>query len=96
MNFEVLIWCDAHQLERRRTVGAAIQSIKAALDAAEIEMPSEILALQATASFAAALRGDAVTPGGSVASDTDRTSDVRSTRRRGTMGAVSAEEGSDG
>ena len=45
----------------------AIAAVKAAMDAAGIEMPSDIVALQATSSFAAALQGGQVTPGGSVA-----------------------------
>ena len=44
----------------------AIEAVKVALDEAGVEMPADIVALQATSSFAAALRGERVTPGGSV------------------------------
>ena len=41
--------------------------MKSALDEAGIEMPADIVALQATPSFRAALQGDGeITPGGSV------------------------------
>ncbi len=40
-------------------------AVKTALDGAGIEMPAQIVALQATSSFQAALRGDdEITPGG--------------------------------
>lgn len=67
ITLEALIWCDPHQLELRRTVDAATEAIKVALDRAGIEMPAAVIALQGTTSFAAALRGEPVTPGGAVA-----------------------------
>jgi hypothetical protein len=42
-------------------------AVKRRLDEVGIETPAEIVALQPTSSFAAALRGDQVTPGGAVA-----------------------------
>lgn len=60
-------WCDARQRESLHVLHRAIDTVKKALDEAGIEMPAEIIALQATPSFRAAVQGDAeVTPGGSV------------------------------
>ena len=67
VHLDVRFWCDAHQLDMRRTLGRAIEAVKTAFDAHGIEMPSQVIALQATSSLAAALRGGEVTPGGSVA-----------------------------
>lgn len=67
VDLDVLFWCDAHQLEMRRTRNRAIEAVKTAFDAHGIEMPCQVVALQATSSWAAALRGGEVTPGGSVA-----------------------------
>ena len=60
-------WCDARQHESLMVTHHAIVRVKEALDEAGIEMPADIVALQATPSFRAAVQGDAdVTPGGSV------------------------------
>lgn len=67
VDLEVLFWCDAHQLEMRRARSRAIEAVKATFDEHGVEMPSPIVALQATTSFAASLHGRAVTPGGNVA-----------------------------
>lgn len=67
VNLDIRFWCDARQLEMRRTLDRAIEAVKTAFDAHGIEMPSQVIALQATSSLAAALRGGDVTPGGSVA-----------------------------
>jgi len=67
VNLDIRFWSDAHQLEMRRTLDRAIEAVKTAFDAHGIEMPSQVIALQATSSLAAALRGGEVTPGGSVA-----------------------------
>ena len=67
VDLDVRFWCDAHQLEMRHTLDRAIEAVKTAFDAHGIEMPSEVIALQATSSLAAALRGGEVTSGGSVA-----------------------------
>ncbi len=69
VHLDVIFWCDAHQLEMRRTLGRAIEAVKTAFDAHGIEMPSEVVALQATSSLAVALRGGDVTPGGNVANE---------------------------
>ena len=67
VDLDIRFWSDAHQLELRRTLDRAIEAVKTAFDAHGIEMPSQVIALQATTSLAAALRGGEVTPGGSVA-----------------------------
>ncbi len=68
VDIEVRIWCSSRQLDGTRVLGAAIIEAKRALDAAGIEMPADIVALQATSSFKAALQGEAdVTPGGAIA-----------------------------
>lgn len=67
VNLEVRFWSAPHQLELVRAVDKAVEAVKLAFDEAGIEMPVDIVALQATSSFRAALEGDAVTPGGSVA-----------------------------
>ena len=69
VDLEVLFWCDAHQLEMRRTVARAIEAVKDAFDEHGVEIPYPIVALQATSSFEAALRRRAVTPGGAVEDD---------------------------
>ena len=67
VDLDVRFWSDPHQLETRRTLDRAIEAVKVAFDEAGIEMPAQIVALQATSSLAAMLRGGEVTPGGSVA-----------------------------
>jgi small-conductance mechanosensitive channel len=67
VNIEARFWCEPEQHEVRVLLDEAIKSVKSALDAQGIEMPADIIALQATPSLKAALQGDAeVTPGGSV------------------------------
>lgn len=69
IDLQVRIWSPSRQLERLGVVDRAIRACKRALDDAGIEMPADIVALQATPSFKAALHGDAdLTPGGSVKS----------------------------
>ena len=67
VDLDIRFWSDAHQIEMRRTLDGAIEAVKTAFDADGIEMPSQVIALQATSSLAAALHGGEVTPGGSVA-----------------------------
>ncbi len=75
VDITVYFWTDAHRLESLTTRDAAIREVKAALDRAGIEMPAEIIALQATPSFRAALSGDQeITPGGGVRSTPASTS----------------------
>lgn len=60
-------WSDSRQHEALLVLHTAIDVVKKALDEAGIEMPAEIIALQATPSFRAAMQGDGdVTPGGSL------------------------------
>jgi small-conductance mechanosensitive channel len=66
VNLDVRFWSRAPEADRRIVLDHAIAAVKSAFDAENIEMPSDLLALQATASFAAGLRGEQVTPGGSV------------------------------
>ncbi|MDE0775774.1 MAG: mechanosensitive ion channel [Nocardioides sp.] len=67
VDLDARFWCDSHQRESLLVLHRAIDAVKRALDEAGIEMPADIVALQATPSFRAALQGDAaVTPGGSV------------------------------
>ena len=67
VDIQARFWTAPSQHESRLVQDRAISSVKAGLDEAGIEMPAEIIALQATPSFRAAMQGDAeVTPGGSV------------------------------
>jgi small-conductance mechanosensitive channel len=67
VDIEARFWCSPRQHESRQVLDEAITAVKAALDDAGIEMPADIVALQATPSFKAALQGDPdVTPGGGV------------------------------
>ena len=71
VNMEVRYWSTPVELERLRVGDRAVEAVKAAMDAAGIELPVEILALQATTSFEAALRGAPVSPGGAVVRGAD-------------------------
>ena len=63
----VRIWSDSRQWDRLEVTDRAIRACKQILDDAGIEMPADIVALQATPSFRAALSGDGdITPGGSL------------------------------
>ncbi|MBM6402864.1 mechanosensitive ion channel [Phycicoccus sp. CSK15P-2] len=67
VDLEARFWTVPQQHESQQVLHRAVTAVKSALDAAGIEMPAEIIALQATPSFRAALHGDAeVTPGGAV------------------------------
>lgn len=85
VDLDVRFWCSAHQLEMRRTLDRAIEAVKMAFDEHSIEMPSQVVALQATSSLAAALRGGEVTPGGSVV-DGARQPDHRVVPKQGRLG----------
>jgi small-conductance mechanosensitive channel len=77
VDITVYFWTDAHRLASLTTRDAAIREVKHALDEAGIEMPAAIVALQATPSFGAAVRGDReVTPGGSVRSASSASNEV--------------------
>ncbi len=73
VDLDVRFWTASAESERRLVLDRAIGAVKSAFDEAAIEMPSEIVALQATTSFAAAVQGAPVTPGGAVAEDRDGT-----------------------
>ena len=67
VDIEARFWTAPRQQESQLVLHRCVEAVKKALDAAGIEMPAEIIALQATPSFRAALQGDAeVTPGGAV------------------------------
>ncbi|MGI8939042.1 MAG: mechanosensitive ion channel family protein [Iamia sp.] len=67
VTIEVRFWSGPRQHPSMLTLHETITAVKTALDEAEIEMPADIIALQATPSFKAALQGDGeVTPGGAV------------------------------
>ncbi len=67
VNIEARFWGGPRQHESRILLDEAIKSVKEALETAGIEMPADIIALQATPSFKAALQNDSdVTPGGSI------------------------------
>jgi len=67
VDIEVRFWGGPKQHATRIMIDEAIKAVKEALDTNSIEMPADIVALQATPSFKAALQdsGD-VTPGGSI------------------------------
>jgi small conductance mechanosensitive channel len=74
VDITVFFWTDSHRLHSLTTMDAAIREVKRALDRAEIEMPAEIIALQATPSLRAAITGETeVTPGGGVRARPDDT-----------------------
>ena len=78
VDITVYFWTDARRLESLTTKDAAIRAVKRALDRSGIEMPAEIIALQATPSFHAALSGEReVTPGGGVRPSDDSKHDAR-------------------
>ncbi len=65
VNIEARIWCNSRQHDSRLVLDEAMKAVKDALERNGIEMPADIIALQATPSFRAAVQGDAdVTPGG--------------------------------
>ncbi|MGB0114938.1 MAG: mechanosensitive ion channel [Ilumatobacteraceae bacterium] len=69
VDIDVLFWTDSRRFDSITIRDAAIRATKRHLDAAGIEMPADIVALQATPSFRAALQGQPdVTPGGAVRS----------------------------
>jgi small-conductance mechanosensitive channel len=67
VNIRALLWTSSRRHESTIVLDAAIRAVKARLDRDGIEMPANIVALQATPSFGAAIHGDAtLTPAGSV------------------------------
>ncbi len=69
VDIDARFWTAPRQHDVRVVQDRAIRAVKSALDEAGVEMPADIVALQATPSFRAALQGDAeITPGGGVRS----------------------------
>lgn len=67
VNIEARFWGGPGQHEGRVLLDEAIKTVKEALEEAGIEMPADIIALQATPSFKAAMQNEQdVTPGGGV------------------------------
>lgn len=67
VDIEARFWCGAEQHDEVLAADSAIRTVKTALDEAGIEMPADIIVLQATPSLRAAISGEAeVTPGGGV------------------------------
>lgn len=66
----VMFWVNSRRGDSIQVKDATIKAVKRRLDSAGIEMPADIVALQATPSFKAALQNEAeVTPAGSVRRD---------------------------
>jgi small-conductance mechanosensitive channel len=82
VDIDVRFWSASWEGDRRLVLDRAIAAVKSAFDGEHIEMPSDIVALQATASFAAGLRGGTVTPGGSVGVDENGARSARHGGRR--------------
>ena len=69
VNIEARFWCRPRQHDALLVLDHAIKAVKSALDAQGIEMPADIIALQATPSLQAALHDRSeVTPAGAVRS----------------------------
>ena len=67
VDIRVMFWVDSRRADSLRVKDAAITAVKRRLDEAQIEMPADIIALQATPSLKAALQNEAeVTPAGAV------------------------------
>ncbi len=67
VNIRVLFWASSHAADSIAATDAAIKAVKSSLDAAGIELPADVVVLQAAPSFKAAVQGDAeVTPAGGV------------------------------
>lgn len=67
VDIDAFFWSDPRRFDGLVTLDLAVKSVKRALEEHEIEMPADIIALQATPSFSAALRGsEEITPGGNL------------------------------
>ncbi len=70
VDIAAMFWTHSRRFDSIKVKDAAIKTVKLRLDEAGIEMPADIIALQATPSFKAALQDEAdVTPAGSVRRD---------------------------
>ena len=73
VDIRAMFWVESRRSDSIRVRDAVIKAVKMRLDSAGIEMPADIIALQATPSFKAALQNQGeVTPAGSIRS-TDET-----------------------
>lgn len=71
VDIDAYFWSDPRRFDGLLTLDRAIKSVKRALEEHGIEMPADIIALQATPSFRAALNGsDGITPGGNLRTPT--------------------------
>jgi len=69
VNIRAMFWTNSRRYESVTATDAAIKAVKSRLDAEGIEMPAEIIALQATPSLRAALHGsEEITPAGNIRS----------------------------
>ncbi len=67
VDIQARFWCASRQHDVRVLIDEAMKTVKEALEHSGIEMPADIIALQATPSFKAALQdSDEVTPGGGI------------------------------
>ena len=66
VDLDVHGWTDSRQHDARIVLDAMIRATKQALDEAGVELPCDIVALQATTSFRAAVHDRGVTPAGGV------------------------------
>jgi small-conductance mechanosensitive channel len=79
VNIRAMFWTNSRRHESITVLDTAIKAVKSRLDRDGIEMPANIVALQATPSFRAAIHGDAtLTPAGNLRPDP---SDVNEWRR---------------
>ena len=78
VNIRAMFWSDSRRHQSIVVLDAAIKAVKSRLDGDGIEMPANIVALQATPSFRAALYGDtALTPAGNLRPDSSNTNGER-------------------
>ena len=70
VDIDARFWCGPAQHESRIVLDRAVKAVKSALDREGVEMPADIVALQATPSLRAAIQGDGhPTPGGGLRTD---------------------------
>lgn len=70
VDIAAMFWTHSRRFDSIKVKDAAIKTVKRRLEEARIEMPADIVALQATSSFKAALHDEAeVTPAGNVLRD---------------------------
>jgi small-conductance mechanosensitive channel len=78
VNIRAMLWTNSRRHESITVLDAAIKAVKARLDRDGIEMPANLVALQATPSFRAAIRGGpTLTPAGNLRPDPSDADEVR-------------------